>query len=155
MKWKPLAVGALLIFAAAIPTYQAWAHSGATGVVKTRMDHMDEIAASMKAIHRMVRGRVPLDADQVARHADRLANSGGENLTSHFPEGSISGPSEALPVIWEDWETFRELAVRLEREAAQLARIAAADPAGLSTLADPFRAVARTCHTCHEAFRQP
>ena len=115
-------VGALIIVAS---TSLAFAHGGATGIVKERMDLMASVGKSMKTITEMFQGEKPYDAAIVRQAASFIGNHGGEQMTRLFPEGSIQGPSESLPAIWQNWQRFSELADDLTKYAGALA--AAAD----------------------------
>lgn len=164
---------AAAILTAAVAT--GFAHSGAKGVVKERMELMKSSAASMKAIGQMMKGEVDYVAETVAAEARKIATHGGDALTKAFPEGSLDHPSEALPAIWRDWSRFEALAADLEFYAAGLAaaagneRDAAAGGrlgAGLTGPARPtadelaamppdvvFQKLAGACADCHESFR--
>lgn len=109
----------------------AYAHVGATGVVKERMDIMSSIGKSMKSITEMFQGEKPYDAGTIREAATFIGNHGSEQMTRLFPEGSIEGPTEALPKIWEDWERFSEIADDLTVFANALAA-AADNPRGMS-----------------------
>lgn len=127
LKLKILApVGALIIVAS---TGLAFAHGGATGIVKERMDLMDAVGKSMKTITEMFQGEKPFDAAALREAAAFIGNHGGEQMTRLFPEGSIQGPSESLPAIWQDWDRFSELADDLTKYAGALAE-AADNPRG-------------------------
>lgn len=144
----------------------ALAHSGASGVVKDRMEQMKAVAASMKAIGGMIKGAAPYDAAVVRTEAGAIASHGGEELTRLFPEGSTMAPSEALPAIWTEWERFSTIADDLSRYAEALAA-GAENPrgsaGGLASASDEdlvgmspdalFMKVAGTCAACHEDFR--
>jgi cytochrome c556 len=109
----------------------ALAHTGATGVVKERMEAMKAMGDSMKELTAIMRGQQDYDAGRVRALATRIGEHGGEAMTELFPEGSLDHPSEALPTIWSNWERFSDLAIRLDDYASALA--AAADnqrPAG-------------------------
>ncbi|MDG1373115.1 MAG: cytochrome c [Paracoccaceae bacterium] len=161
---KPILIAsAALLSTAAI----ALAHSGATGIVKERMDQMGMIAKSMKTIGEMIKGKTQYDPAIVEVEAAKIARHGGETLTKLFPEGSIKKPSEATPAIWTDWDRFSSIASDLSLYAAALSEGAGNDRAnGAASLAgqsgDPgslspdelFGAVAKTCSACHEDFRQ-
>lgn len=141
------------------------AHSGATGVVKERMDQMGMIGKSMKAIGGMVKGQEDYDAATVRSEAGMIASHGGETLTKLFPEGSTKHPSEARPAIWSDWKRFQQLADDLTLYANALAAGAENDrgnqsastgsPSDLTTMSpdDLFAKVAGTCLACHKDFR--
>ena len=156
---KPILIASAAIVAT---TAAAFAHSGATGVVKERMDQMKAVAASMKAIGGMIKGAVPYDAATVEIEAAKIAKHGGEALTRLFPEGTTKHPSEARAEIWTDWDRFSTIADDLARYAAALSKGAGNDrsvSAGGADLAamspyDLFMKVAGTCSACHEDFRQ-
>jgi cytochrome c556 len=98
----------------------ALAHSGATGVVKERMDAMKAMGDAVKQIKPMMSGEAPYDS-QTVRDAARVIDShAGSAMTEKFPEGSTEAPSEALPVIWEEWSRFETLARQLSEAARGL-----------------------------------
>ncbi|KUJ85176.1 cytochrome C [Ruegeria marisrubri] len=99
----------------------ALAHGGATGIVKERMDGMSAMKDSMKVLTPMMQGKVPYDAATVRREAEKIGRHAGESLTKLFPEGTAGKPSEAKPEIWQDWDTFSDLAEQLHTYAEGLA----------------------------------
>ena len=105
------------------------AHGGATGIVKERMDLMASVGKSMKTITEMFQGDKPFDPETVRKAAAFIGTHGGDQMTRLFPEGSIQGPSESLPAIWQDWEGFSKLADDLTKYAGALAK-AADNPRG-------------------------
>ena len=175
---KPVLIASAVVLAASAA---AFAHSGATGIVKERMDQMGMIAKSMKTIGGMMKGEVAYDASVVQAEATKIASHSGETLTKLFPEGSTKHPSEALPAIWTDWERFEAIAMDLSRYATALSDGAGnerglaggglssgglsssggltANGSGDADLAsmspdDLFMKVAGTCSACHQDFRQ-
>ncbi len=141
---KTLALAVLL----AVPV-AAQAHSGATGIVKKRMEVMKDVGAVMKELGAMVRREAGFDADRVARRAGDLKDHAA-SMPSLFPAGSIHGPSEALPRICEDFEGFSKIASDLDSAATVLASVtdATALPAALG-------AAGKTCKARHSDFRKP
>lgn len=89
------------------------AHGGATGIVKERMDAMGDMKDSMKIVSNMFKGKEPYDADKVRAAAEVLKGHAGDSLTNLFPEGSLQHPSEAKPIIWNEWNRFSKLANHL------------------------------------------
>lgn len=132
----------------------ALAHSGASGVVKKRMDHMGGIGKATKAIGHMLQGKIVWDPIAVRRLASEISAAGGTAMTRLFPDNSINGPSEARPEIWRDWDRFQRIAEDLKVRAAALAEGAGnardGGPAAPETL---FAAMAGTCKACHQGFR--
>ena len=102
----------------------AFAHSGATGVVKERMDAMKSMGEAIKRIKPMMSGEAAYDEAAVREAAQSIAQEAGEAMTSKFPEGSTDDPSEVLPRTWEEWDRFAKLADQLEMAASGLAMAA-------------------------------
>ena len=91
----------------------AMAHSGATGIIKERMDFFKRSKDNMKAINMHLRGGdyraiVPL-AEDIRDWASKMPD--------YFPQGSDGKPSEAAPEIWADFDGFTQ-AARNHYEAA-------------------------------------
>ncbi|GAB5506120.1 MAG: cytochrome c [Rhizobiaceae bacterium] len=141
------ATAALLMLTAA----GALSHSGATGIVKERMDVMNEISRDMKAIAGMVRGKSPFDADEATAAARAIADH-AQALPKMFPEGSMIEPSEASPDIWDEWRRFVALSRRMKSDALSLADAAETAP-DAAAFRSQFRALGQSCLACHEAFR--
>lgn len=134
----------------AVLTVSALAHSGATGIVKVRMDAMKVMGKDMKALSFMANGRHRFRPDRVRAAALRLARL-GQDMTKQFPEGSIHGPSEALPAIWQDWPSFE----RLAREMVEHANALNGVPADRVSTARPLiEKIGATCSACHKKFRK-
>jgi cytochrome c556 len=126
------------------------AHGGAKGVVKERMDMMKSMAATMKAVNEMVRGKRPLDAATVRQGAKEMSGH-ATMLPKKFPKGSGHPPSEAKPEIWRQPEKFRSLWMDLNEKVADLARAGEAGDHG--AIAKAFRDVGRVCSACHKTYR--
>lgn len=120
-----LTAGALL-FAG---TLAAFAHGGATGIVKERMDGMSIMADTVKAISQMFKSG-DYDSELVRQGAKTISVHAGEALTKLFPEGTHGGPSEAKPEIWSQWERFQSQAETLKTYALALENAADRQPAG-------------------------
>jgi cytochrome c556 len=113
------------------------------------MDVMEDVGAVMKELGAMVKGESSFDAATVSRRAgDLKAHAAG--MPALFPEGSIHGPSEALPSIWEDFEGFSRIASDLESAATVLSSVTDA-----TALSAALGAAGKTCKACHSDFRKP
>ncbi|UWP98608.1 c-type cytochrome [Aliiroseovarius crassostreae] len=121
MKTENLIKGALVASVLAMAGQTVFAHGGATGVVKERMDGMSVMKDAMKVLTPMMRGEAEYDATVVRARAEDVSRHAGEALTRLFPEGSTDKASEAKPEIWQDWESFSGLADQLRLAADGLA----------------------------------
>lgn len=109
---------ATLFFLGAVCSGQplsALAHGGATGIVKERMDAMEDMKGAMKTVSDMFKGKIPYEAVQVRVAAETINMHAGENLTKLFPKGSLHHPTEAKAEIWQEWDRFQHLSKELER----------------------------------------
>ena len=136
-------------------TLQAYAHGGATGIVKERMDAMSTLGDASEIIGDMVKRKRPLDAAHVRRLALEM-HQHSTRIPELFPntqESREGRGTEALPAIWARWSEFEEYTAKLERESAALAEVAQEeDPRAIRK---QFVAVAKTCRGCHTDFRRP
>lgn len=129
-----------------------WAHGGATGIVKERMDAMTEISRNVKLVGEMIKGSTAYDSTEIARAGEAIAAHAGDAITGLFPEGSLKAPSEASPAIWKDWPEFSRYADNLQTSARALQGLAE-QGADRKAVAGAFGKVAATCKACHESFR--
>lgn len=126
---KPLKLS--LALAACVTAGVALAHSGATGIVKERMDGMAALQKATRAVTPIMRGQSDYDPAEVEAYAAAVQSHSGEAMTRLFPEGSGGMPSEARDTVWSDWDGFEELAMKLELLGGALA---VAAPRGLGPI---------------------
>ena len=126
---------------------QAVAHKGATGVVKQRMDYFKESQKRLKSISRAIKAK---DYRDIQENSAWLAQWGGE-MISLFPEDSLSPPTEASPLIWENFDDFSAHAQVFMQASRRLALHAEAEDYAATTAA--FREVAQSCKACHSQYR--
>lgn len=132
----------------------AHSHTGAKGIVKERMDLMQVLAKSVKAIKgAIVAPGAPTEAGRrtIAASAAIIEKHALRMLTM-FPKGSNAHPSEALPSIWADWPGFEKAARAMAVAAAKLKTTAVTG--GRTSLLGDFTGVARTCGACHATYRK-
>lgn len=135
-----------LVLALVVPVPSA-SHEHATGVVRERMEAMEKMGRTMKAITQRVKQNRQLEKIPAeARDIQAMA----EKLTSWFPLGSDQHPSEAAPAIWTRWGEFEDRAKALGSASAALAGL---EPGNAKAFADGVRGVARACAACHDTFR--
>lgn len=141
---------------------QAIAHSGASGIVKERMDAMSLLGDHARSVGDMLKGKTPYDNKAVEMAATAFITH-GEQIPAHFPDTPMSrsgSKTEALPAIWTEWEDFVALAERFTEDSRTLESVAAQISAGGLSEAEQNRAVrtaffraSRSCSGCHERFR--
>lgn len=90
------------------------------------------------------------DAAMVAQNAENIADWFAV-MTDYFPEGSGNGNTNARPEIWTKWDSFTALALSSEKTARDLAMKAAAGDT--NAIPEGFKAIAGTCKTCHQSFK--
>ena len=125
----------------------ALAHSGATGIVKERMDMFKKNQKNLKAIKSHIRGK---DYDSIAKLANEI-RVWAAKMPEYFPEGSNIKPSEASPKIWEDFTGFKRAAMKNETATKKL--IAAAKAGNQTAVVEGFKAVASSCKSCHQSYK--
>jgi cytochrome c556 len=125
----------------------------ATNATETRQAVFKLLSYNMGTISGMARGTVEFDSTIAERNANRISA-----LAPMIPElfaardtRSFSVETEALPIIWERMEEFREKAANLETAANTFAQTAR-DGDRNATIA-AVRAFGGACGNCHEAFR--
>lgn len=126
------------------------AHSGATGIVKERMDAMKAIGKAMKSLGAMAKGEAAFDAGKVGAASKTISDHAGE-FDRLFPDTKASRKShvtEAAPAIWTDKPAFLALAKDLVEAAGALETVGARAELGAQ-----MKALGATCKGCHEKFR--
>ena len=127
----------------------------AQGAVNTRKSVVRLFAFNMAPINAMARGNQEFDAALVERNARRIAA-----LAPMLPEAfaamdtrAFDLETEALPVIWDEFEEFEQRANNLVEGINELAAVAATgDQAATIRTAG---SIGRTyCGGCHEMFRE-
>ena len=168
---KRILLVGLMVSAGGLFLGGAHADEGLEGVAKERHDLMESLADAMQSMSNMVRGIAEYDAGKMRELARQVADSGGDSLTSLFPEGSYDSEGESLPAIWEDFDRFSTLADNLTEAANKLAEAADTPPAPPSAAPpDPSAGgaaeapamdagtalfgVGMSCKGCHDDFRK-
>lgn len=144
-----------LVFPVCFISVLSHGHSGATGIVKERMDLMKEMGDANKTIGDMVKRKLPLDADEI-RELSASIQQHAAQVPDLFPDTKDSREghaTEAKQAIWASWEKFIALSADLERESAKLAEIATGGDE--KAIRKQYAAVAKTCRGCHKDFRRP
>ena len=140
----------------AIYSHTTMAHSGATGIVKERMDAMKDMGKQSKLVARMFKGEEAFDKQALVAAADSFLLHGTQ-MKSLFPdthESRMGKTTEALPEIWENWERFSSDVDEFIMLSETLQQTVNATD-NRDELQQAFRQTAKSCSGCHKAFRQP
>jgi cytochrome c556 len=144
---------ALIIFGAAAvlaTPLSALAQARPDVMVKQRQAAMTLIGKYFGPIGAMVNGKIPYNADVVARNATYVENL-AQMPWDGFHESTKGEKSAARPEIWTNPKGFQEAADRLQSEVVKLASAARAkDEAGVKAA---FPGVGKSCGACHDSFR--
>ncbi len=132
-----------------------WAHKGASGVVKKRMDAMKTMKTDLKEIEQMLEGKKRYNSKKLHKALDNIRAQAGAKMSKLFPKGTNHKPSEADPAIWKNWDEFKKMAVSLNHSTdefrAKLPKIISKEV--LKSLKKDALVIRKTCKTCHDRFR--
>lgn len=128
----------------------ALAHGGVKDKdVMARMEVMKAIGDQVKVIGTMAKGERAFDADAANAALAELAVHSAQ-IAPLFETPAQDPKSEALPIIWEQWDDFAALAMDTEQTASALA--------GTITTEDDLRPalgrIGGTCKACHSTYRE-
>lgn len=105
----------------------------------------------MGRISQAVQGKVPFDKDAVLRSAE-IIEIVGKLPYEAFGPGTDLMESKAKPAIWKEEAKFKQLAADMQAETVKLT--AAAKTGNLDNVRAQFRATAKSCDACHDAYRE-
>lgn len=125
---------------AATPDFAAMSHED---LVKARQDAMKEDGGLIRRAGGFSGPEAVAAAETIIRNYT--------NLPHMFPEGSIVGDSEALPAIWQDFDTFTGIFAKGLKGAEDMK--AAAQAGDAAAYAAALQVVGGTCGECHQKFR--
>ena len=126
----------------------AFAHKGAMGIVKERMDKFE---ASEKATKRIKQALSRGDTAVIIAEAEFLV-SWAREMEGFFPENSNQPPSEAKDDIWRQWDKFVGAIQSFDNAAQALIDDARGeDPRAIG---QAFKEMTKSCKSCHRQFRE-
>lgn len=117
--------------------------------VMARMTVMKTIGDQMKVIGKMAKGEAAFDAAAANAALTEIAAQAAQ-VPSMFETPATDPKSEALPVIWEQFDDFTKLAVSMEQTAEKLAGTVQTD----ADLGAVMGQMGATCKACHSTYRQ-
>ena len=126
------------------------AHDGVKNpAVMARMEAMKQVGEGMKVLGQMSKIAVPFDAAVARRAAASIAERASD--TPRLFEAREDDPkSEALPVLWDNFNDFAAKAKAMETTALRHAEnITSPETLGLAVTE-----LGATCQSCHKAYRE-
>jgi cytochrome c556 len=111
-----------------------------------RMEAMGRIKAATAILGKMAKGSLPHDAEKAEEARLELIRTAG-NIPMRFEVRASDPKSEALPVIWENWEDFTARAGEMARAAKAL------DATTEATIRAGMGKLAASCAGCHKVYR--
>jgi len=144
----PIRLSLIVSICIAMTPLSLSAHSGASGVVKERMDGFKAAKKSMRTLKNALRSD---NFSVIVSEASSLESWFSE-LDSLFPVGSNPAPSEALDSIWEEFNSFSGMAKETTNYASLLRK--AAHRADSSSASEAYFSLAASCKACHDDYRE-
>ena len=124
-------------------------HSGTTNeIVKARMASMKVIAANMKSLSKVSRGRDPFDVNEVRNMLTEIESNAAQTPIL-FEVNATDPTSEAASEIWENFQDFADKAFALELTAKSLISTVES----VDDLAVAVQSLGKTCKSCHSKYR--
>ena len=137
----------IFLFFIFFSTVNLFAHEGATGIIKERMDKFKESKQLMKTIN----AGLQQDNFKVIEESAQMLLIWSKEMHNFFPNGSDVSPSEASSDIWLNAEEFKKAIKKFE--IASLELINQSNTNDRDKTINAFRNLAGTCKGCHEKFR--
>ncbi|MEX2334274.1 MAG: cytochrome c [Pseudohongiella sp.] len=155
---KLLSVGALALTSALVVSANAQDDEPptpaelATGATETRQAVFKLLGFNMAPIGAMARG-AEFDAAVAERNALRIAALAAmiPDVFSFYDTREFDVETEALPVIWDNTDDFRQKAMELQDAATTFAAVASGGDRNTTIAA--IRAFGATCGNCHREYR--
>jgi cytochrome c556 len=134
----------------------------AAAIKERRALMKDTVAPAAKLGGKMVKGVEPFDAAKAAKAMNDISGVPDKYVTL-FPKGTEHGgaadsqipdkddQSQAKPEIWEDFDDFKSIAMKLKDASA---KAASAAEEGKGAFAAAFGDMTKVCKQCHESYRE-
>jgi cytochrome c556 len=121
-------------------------------VIEYRRSVMTMVGWNFGPMSAMVKGKIPFDAKEFSRHADRIVFLAPQALEG-FAKGSDKGAeTDAKPEIWTHFEDFQSKLDDLINESKTMSEVAkTGDEAKMK---DQFKKLGGACKACHEKYKK-
>ena len=138
------------LFAATAAT--ALAQMKPEAVIEYRRSAMTMIGWNFGPMSAMVKGKIPFDAKEFAKHAERISTLTPQVLEG-FAKGSDKGAeTDAKPDIWTHFDDFQSKLDDLVKESKAMSDVAkGGDEAAMK---DQFKKLGGACKACHDKYKK-
>jgi len=150
MKMK-LLLSALALALSSGYTLTAFSQAKPEALVKQRQAKMTLQGKYFFPLVPMAQGKVPYDANAVARNAAFLEALSKMAWDAFDPSTANEKNTKALPLIYKEAAKFKEVQDRFEKDVAQL--VAASKSGNEAAVKAQVGAVGKNCGSCHDTFR--
>lgn len=140
------------LFTAILLTAAQTAIADPKNEITYRRATMKALGGHMGALNTILSGRVKRGKGSVLIHSRAIGNIGKMSHTL-FAKGTGKGKTRAKPQIWAKPSEFKRAIGAFKKASAKLAGVA--KNGNLKTTKAAFKAVTKTCGSCHKRFRQP
>jgi cytochrome c556 len=121
-------------------------------VIAYRRSAMTLIGWNFGPMGAMVKGKIPFEAKEFAKHAERIALLAPQVLEG-FAKGSDKGAeTDAKAEIWTHFDDFQSKLNDLINESKALSDVARAGDEG--RMKDQFKKLGGACKACHDKYKQ-
>ena len=148
MNLKNLSIIALLSSCCLLP--HGAVATDVQGTIKYRQNYMNAISGHTGALRRLKDGRFSAEG-HMQMHAEALAKLTND-IALLFPEGTLTGKTDAKPAIRENWADFEARAAESQQAAQALLEAVRSGDAG--AIDARFGELTDTCKACHRPFRK-
>ena len=128
----------------------AFAHSGVKDQnVKERMMVMKAMADNTKVIGQMLKRKTQFDANEAKSALERLSSL-SLKTPKVFTVNATDPKSEAKPAIWDEFDEFTKLSLKLAETSIVLAN----SIENIEDLRPALKRISSGCKSCHSKYRE-
>ncbi len=146
---RALIFGTILAMSITLPLQNAQAQSG-KAFIGYRQRVMKTIGANMGAVGAILKNKLP-QKENIQTHAQIISLS-SQLIPSAFEKQVTTGPTDAKPGIWEDFDGFKKATEKLQRESKRFAEISRQGSA--QEIVGQMKKVGKACKGCHKEYRK-
>lgn len=142
----------LSLMLATVPAWAQMPYDEALKAQSLRQSVFELLSYNVETLALMSRGVIDFDGKVAVRNAERIAQLAPMITETFEADTRNSGlNSRAKDIIWDNWDTFVERRLDLERAAQGM--VEAASDGDRTAMARAMRPIGQACGACHDMFR--